>query len=117
MTKHTPGPWMYRPNKIDDWGTVRASDGVYLVALARSGREITVEEWAAHRAAGTDPYEANARLTAAAPDLLEQLRDLTEWVARCRSIEWESSPDEFLSDARAAIRKAEGTDGALPAPF
>jgi hypothetical protein len=72
MTAHAPGPWEYRTLPHDDWGTVRASNGP-IVALARGGTwdEIDAD---AHRAAGTDPYEANGRLIAAAPALLSTLR-------------------------------------------
>jgi len=67
LDKATPGPWVYRPHKNDDWGVVRATDGNgYPIAQARAGRHVTDDEYAAHRVAKTDPFEANARLIAAA---------------------------------------------------
>jgi hypothetical protein len=45
--------------------------------------------------------EANARLMAAAPDLLQQLKFLVRWVE-------DKHPEEAMAYARAAIAKAEG---------
>ena len=56
MAEHTPTPWRYRPNHYDDWGWIKGPDG-RLTATARSSGEYDGDE---HRAAGTDPYEANA---------------------------------------------------------
>lgn len=71
----TPGPWHYRPERHDDWGMVRASpdrDGWpgHIIANARAGRDFDVlgKEADEHRHNRTDPFEANARLIAAAPD-------------------------------------------------
>jgi hypothetical protein len=75
VSAHTPGPWEYRPLKYDDWGWVRGPkqpEGDWpLVACARSGTYETDAELAEHRRNKTDPYEANARLIAAAPALFE----------------------------------------------
>lgn len=74
---HTPGPWKYRPQEYDDWGWVRATaaDGEsWLVAMARSGDYTTEEQLDEHRRNKTDPYEANARLIAASPDLYEYVK-------------------------------------------
>ena len=68
--KFTPGPWSYRPNKYDDWGVVKSPDGLP-VAQACVGR--WSKDFDKHRTEGTDPAEANARLIAAAPELLAAL--------------------------------------------
>jgi hypothetical protein len=47
-----------------------------------------------------DESAANARLIAAAPDLLEALTDLLGWQTL--------APDDVVAAARAAIDKAEG---------
>lgn len=81
---HTPGPWHYRPDEHDDWGIVRASNEVGrflgpIICQARdpdASDEITLSR---HCEAKTDPWEANARLIASAPDLLEALRKAAKW--------------------------------------
>jgi len=69
--QHTPGPWLYRPEQHDDWGVVRS--GRNWICQAKDPRAATERDFAEHRKAGTDPWEANARLIAAAPDLLKAL--------------------------------------------
>ena len=91
---HTPGPYAYRPNSYDDWGSVRNSNGL-LVCLARCGRNLTQKEIDEYRINGTDPYEDNGHLFTAAPDMklaLEHVRD------------GHTDMDEIV----AAIAKAEG---------
>ena len=80
---HTPGPWAYRPQEHDDWGIVRTTvvneaGWRPIVARASYVDSPTDEELGAHRRNKTDPAEANARLIAAAPDLLAALIALTE---------------------------------------
>lgn len=75
--KHTPGPWVYRPFKHDDWGFVRNGAGDL---IARASGPTTAAERNAHREAKTDPYKANARLIAAAPAMLEALKDCLGYV-------------------------------------
>jgi hypothetical protein len=50
--------------------------------------------------------EANARLIAAAPALLEALQELADMAEKCDS--WESFPSDPIEKARAAIAKATG---------
>jgi len=86
MSKYTPGPWKAFPSGI--YGTNR--DGVCVCTR--------------HKQAG-DEWNANARLIAAAPDLLEALVDVEEWLAAYVSgvgAEW----DEMRANIRAAITKA-----------
>src|SRR5512139_2026557 len=103
MSKHTPGPWATRRN-ISSVGIVGA-DGFAVAACRFTGPD------------GSTTGEtigigkANARLIAAAPDLLGALRDLLE--------AFDASPDDLpaheyeaiIADARkrarAAIAKAE----------
>lgn len=64
MTEHTPTPWKYRPHEHDDWGWIRGPKvGNFvgpIVAISRSSAQETSDSFDKHRAAGTDPYEANA---------------------------------------------------------
>lgn len=85
-TKHTSGPWYavkLEANPDHAW----AIDGE-LVEIAR------LSEWPDHM----EEAEANARLIAAAPEMLDALRRLTHPMAS----------DEDLSHALAVIAKAEG---------
>lgn len=131
--KHTPGPWLYRPYQHDDWGVVRSTSEVEgscpIVASARSGGYPTEEELAEHRCNQTDPYEANARLIAAAPDLLEALKSAVRIAEEARR-EWDATPAGMragkilialsggckgyrrdIDAIHAAIAKAEGRSG------
>lgn len=91
--QHTPGPWM---PSWRDYGGVIDKDG-YVVAQAATFRNKEV-------------IEANARLIAAAPDLLEALQDCVSVM----SIELKGlaviQPE--LRNAMAAIAKATGSDAA-----
>lgn len=86
MDKHTPGPWVYEGprNSIIVW----ADDGESRICFMTSD----------------GPAEANARLIAAAPDLLKALKEAV-YVAHA----YDEHPG-WLDAARAAIAKAEGTD-------
>lgn len=64
-TKHTPGPWSF---EMQEFGAVIVSDGSS-IATAFASKVISGAEL---------PMEANARLIAAAPDLLEALKELVE---------------------------------------
>ena len=89
-TKHTPGPWKIGtqpPNGEQTIGTYRG----LMVAVATTG-------------AGT-PTIANARLIAAAPELLDALLD-----AAC-ALECCGKDYYAATKARAAIAKATGNDG------
>jgi len=86
--KHTPGPW--------DWMAVgaNASGGHHLYIIDAANRKICAC-WGK-----AEEKEANARLLAAAPDLLEALQE----IVRPTKILGGSALDK----ARAAIAKAEG---------
>ncbi|MBH9442481.1 hypothetical protein ACTMQP_12600 [Pseudomonas aeruginosa] len=93
MSKHTPGPWGQ-----DKWGSLQTEGGQDVLL-----RGITTIS------AGSDERiaeaEANTRLIAAAPELLEALR------ACVSRITDEVADAEFLDEveqARAAIAKATG---------
>lgn len=96
MTKsHTPGPW-----EVDDVLSSQASNAI---SAPTWGMLATVSKGTAK----DDEKEAlaNARLIAAAPELLEALKALC--------VRWKGNPDNYshaaeIRQARAAIAKAKG---------
>ena len=70
MSKHTPGPW----NMTADGGGFYVEGGDLLVA---SAQEVDPSASDAEDYFPGDTTEANARLIAAAPELLEALKALT----------------------------------------
>jgi hypothetical protein len=79
MSSASPQPWVYRPNKYDDWGWIRGVEkdsdiGRYrpIVANARDS-DIGFDDMQPYREAGTDPYGPNALLIVAAVNALPVL--------------------------------------------
>lgn len=86
--KHTPGPWFYSQESIDpDWYIVTINGGLIVANVNSHCRQV-----------------ANARLIAAAPDLLETLRFLVRAVETNCAL----SIAEAIVGAHIAIDKAEG---------
>ena len=92
MSAHTPGPWEVSRGKI---AGVELSHTVVL-----TGRDAV-----AVFAGSADAGEANARLIAAAPELLAALRGIIEIGKRDLS---NPKYDGYFEEARTAIAKAEG---------
>ena len=108
--KHTPGPWCVEDDTFLVWGACQLGDDgtpdFFGIPVARAE---TSHEWERHYGYQRRPGEtdANARLIAAAPELLEALcrlmRPATEAIAQ--------TAEEMEADfafARAAIAKAKG---------
>ena len=86
--KHTPGPWNYDRSGY----SLYVNSGRELVtALSMDGKRL-------------ETSEANARLIAAAPDLLNALMDFVSYFGHDN----DNGLDEMLTNARAAIAKATG---------
>ena len=117
----TPGQWSYRPDQLDDWGIVRA--GLFVICQARDPRYMDEEYLKQCREDRRDPWEANARLIAAAPEtaaerdrLKEANTDLLAALkALLRFVEAHTETGEVIPPytvehvrARTAIAKAEG---------
>lgn len=93
-TKHTPGPWEVGP--VDDTVVTHVgADGVRLVVAEIDGDYNQPETWPI--------MEANARLIAAAPELLEALDRIQNWPRV-----FDGLRAEDVAFARAAIAKATG---------
>jgi len=85
MSKHTPGPWAATQTPNDGrWAVLGPAFALPMFAVS----PVT--------------SEANARLIAAAPDLLDALK----WLARGEH-EW-SAPPQAIAFMERAIAKAEG---------
>ncbi len=96
MSNHTPGPWMF---ECEDVGTY----GSHFWLESEAGEEIICQSENAHQgvlAKGED-FVANARLIAAAPELLEALEGLLNALPSATS-------HPAIKKARAALAKAKG---------
>lgn len=100
-SKHTPGPWHMDPEEI--------TSGFRIVPkIGDRGLAVAIQRDAAPAIPGSGidraTAEANARLIAAAPELLEALEEMVkagefeDWDGRC----------DCIAVARAAIAKATG---------
>ena len=95
-TKYTPGPWAVNGNTPDQVYTEQGDT----LAIVRGTRRISDEE-----------RNANARLIAAAPELLEALEKLANMVpeiARALPSGVPMAYAEAFDKARAALTKARG---------
>lgn len=99
MSGHTPGPWTKVNGEL----------------FGPHGRRVLVSDSGIGVVCGSNPdpeHEANARLIAAAPELLEALRDLLRAVGRAGYDDADSGElfelDSAAEEARAVIAKATG---------
>jgi hypothetical protein len=96
--QHTPGPWT-----IDTNGTDEERGGPIAIRDA-DGRFGIASIW--HQSGGShdeSQNEPNARLIAAAPDLLAVVQQIANWPGDAFRV-----GDALIAEARAAIAKAEG---------
>ena len=124
MSKHTPSPWVWE-DKYDfrehkgnrDWSTENFKAG-RIKLIAEDGTTV-LAEWSQHADdAGIDVSEANARLIAAAPDLLAALEGFTDYPKDllqdfCDNPEGVFTmtvPITLMAQAVAATRKAKGEE-------
>ena len=111
--RHTPGPWSNE--RIWDTPETRIHARV-------EGMPMALAEVFSMRNVGE--REANARLIAAAPELLASLKEMGDWIAAGLQASGEAWPDakclqhteEIAARARAAIDKAEGRQTNLVCP-
>lgn len=103
MSAHTPGPW-----KIDRYHPSRSPFGISRdTGDAMQNKSVINSGGFARKA--TDEAEANARLIAAAPDLLEALTLLHNNLAEYQVLNKLGGYDNHdMKMARAAIAKATG---------
>lgn len=96
--KYTPGPWHASADDCSSW-RIRSVDQLWIASIHEDAEIATdlgiLEE-----------LEANARLIAAAPDLLKALNDI--WSAADADVTGDPLFIEIRDLAAAAIAKAEG---------
>lgn len=96
--KHSPAPWRCHDKRPNCSGySIVGNDGQY-IAFCGDSDELS-------------PIDANAHLIAAAPELLESLRELVSAMVRYEIDAGESAPvkhENMMNKARAAIAKALG---------
>jgi hypothetical protein len=108
--EHTPGPWVTMPT---DW-RVETNGNNSQVAIgptrgATRGRPVAIAIVKGCSFGPDDVLDANARLIAAAPELLEALEyAVTQYGKPGGPWNVPSDPDGWLDRARAAIAKARG---------
>lgn len=108
---HTPGPWTVS-QPWSGFSSIKGPEGQLIFGLAAGG---------ADEARPADECEANARLIAAAPDLLEALKAVSDMLMARPDVIKALSPlmgfaeDAAFHKASVAIAKAEGRSAASTA--
>lgn len=92
MSAHTPGPWT--------GGLMIDAGGVIIAKVQTSKKYIGASGFTNPKGPDEATAIANARLIAAAPELLAALKEIANWGA--------GSPQPIFDRIRAAIHKATG---------
>ena len=101
MATHTPGPWKLREDgEANSWAVLGPNDN-WLLSFLHNGEQLSEKQ------------RANARLIAAAPDLLAAAKRIVARIDGLRGLhpEWSDMIDTIFHEEdghRDAIRKAEG---------
>lgn len=104
MNKPTPGPWRVGKAQI---AQIQEKQPYDPLAIYGGGQRLAILTGAL-----SDEWQANARLMAAAPDLLaalEAMRERCTTMSQCGTIEVTITPDLYLQ-IEAAIAKATSDD-------
>lgn len=103
MSKHTPGPWRVGTPGPNGLYTVGTRQGLMTAMVAHSANHL----------AECEQTIADARLIAAAPELLDALQNILMHIGKGREndVDWVCEPihSDEIKAARAAIAKATGT--------
>jgi hypothetical protein len=113
MSSHTQGPWHYALTVVDN------GDEYLAIIGTPNGNEDALPHRGAFIGKITgkrERREANARLIAAAPDLLHQLQSVLDRLEATierlpdtqENAQWEHETVEIFTEARAVIAKAKG---------
>lgn len=98
-TTHTPGPWTVIRSKM-------ATDGAFDYAIGTDGSPVIAEAFGRDAKGGWPNAEANARLIAAAPEMLAALQEAEGELYQVPPADAEQ--ERVLAVVRAAIAKATG---------
>lgn len=105
MSKHTPGPWVVLPEEVDrPYIRIR---GTRLGCRYKVANVIALD-YEGVPAREADETRANARLIAAAPELLSSLITLLDAVDDIRGIEIRDYCRREVEEAERVIAKARG---------
>ena len=102
MTQHTPGPW-----KVREWAEVRPTKKQYGLCIYTDKPDLESKMLALVKEKDGEDSEANARLIAAAPELLSGCMAALAYLADPPS-EYRENRSAAVETIRAAIAKAEG---------
>ena len=104
MSEHTKGPWIWNGGYLISYIPDKFSAGGY------QDFEIIADDGSAHGeySATLDPDSADARLIAAAPDLLEALEGVLSWHDDADNLHKPLEVRAAYMRARAAIARAKG---------
>lgn len=91
--KHTPGPWSADP------------EGAHAVSIEGADGSVVCD---VHGAADDPLCEANAKLIAAAPALLEALRQILEWASLPHDDTPGNTAEAIRQEAREALTAVTG---------
>jgi len=101
VSPHTPGPWAYCTNEREPNRSIVGTEGGerprWLMSILHNGELLPQQQ------------EADARLIAAAPDLLKAMQDLFgAELEKCMAYDGHDDQMQAVAKARAAIAKATG---------
>lgn len=117
MANHTPGPWKARDYRTNGKSGNAQSGSIWIDCDAWTSKKQTarllggtIAEVYAMGTGSDDSavQEANAKLIAAAPELLRMLIEAESFMSGFEGDEMQDGIDKKLADIRALIAKAEG---------
>lgn len=98
-TKHTPGPWF----------TDATNDTIFILSPARRGAYVAQIEKMGSDAKPIEDAGANARLIAAAPELLTEMRVIKSFLGDCvKMLKNDSEARDLYYRVEALIARIEG---------
>lgn len=97
---HTPGPWKVSTESADpDWAVVTTTHGNVVANVnSETGPDLTP------LVSVKMPQNANARLIAAAPDLLASFRELASYLVMEHGVDWARHSEMMCRASAIALR-------------